>query len=158
MLRNCKPRWGPAEGVPGSCFSRRLSILAGLVVTKGLAVTGELGLVGFFRFFRITFFFRTTRIQVCCFTVPRDSIKTDAFHETPDGKVCPAGRHASIKGPWLLASKSLQSASPPISLVPYVDGQLRRRSAGSFSRDKLVPCPTKPLTTCLYHLPKASLS
>lgn len=58
--------------VPGSCFSGSSRVPAGLVVTEGLAVTGGLGRVSFFRFFMMTFFFLMTRIRTCCSEVPGD--------------------------------------------------------------------------------------
>lgn len=46
---------------------------AGLAaVTGGLAVTRGLGLLSFFRFFTMTFFFLMTRIRTCCCEVPGD--------------------------------------------------------------------------------------
>jgi hypothetical protein len=49
----------PGEAVPGSCFSRCSGVLV------GLAASGRLRRVNFFRFFTITFFFLMTRIRTC---------------------------------------------------------------------------------------------
>lgn len=47
-------------------------VTGGLEVTRVLEVTRGLGLVSFFRFFKMTFFFLMIRIWTCCCEVPGD--------------------------------------------------------------------------------------
>lgn len=62
------------------------------MVTGGWAVTRDLGLVSFFRFFTMTFFFLMIRIWTCCCEVPGTKEAQHQgrkeWHETPDGEVC----------------------------------------------------------------------
>lgn len=61
----------PGKAIPGSCFSGRGRVFAGLVVTKGLAVAEGPGCLSFFRLLTMIFFFLMTRSRTCCSEVSR---------------------------------------------------------------------------------------
>lgn len=101
---------GKALGVvvPGSCFSERSRVPEGLVVTEGLAVTGGVGRVSFFRFFMTIFFFLMTRIRTCCSEVPGD--QRGRSREGKDGRKPQMERSTTLRKPT-----SSQEAPPHVS-------------------------------------------
>lgn len=79
------------QSIPGSCFSGRVGVFAGLVVTEGLAVTKGPGCLCFFRFLTMIFFFLMTRSWTCCpevSRVPGGNVPGEGrMSRNPDGKV-----------------------------------------------------------------------